>query len=391
MDAPRPPSRNEHGSAMLPFGVRRDHVEPLWDRIDRNRTKVAIFLVLFVLTTGASTALLTAIAMFLTGVVLVGPASTPVFFAAIPWVSLAAMLAACLGTAAYAARMMTHAERRLLRRFGAVRVETGESLEAKSALYDMALATGYEYPPPLWVIDGCDRINAFALGLDERSAAVGVTRGFLERLDAGEMRAVFANLMSRVRSGDTLWATAVSAIMGPIWKLRERQFRNEDEGDDGLFGARQESPFLSRDRAGGQLIYVVLFAVAVIVTELLMQGHERAARVAAEKADAEGMLLLKDPREMLRGLGTVLEANNTVLAAGEAYSMLFYCWAGFGFAPEDDPEMERVSRLREVLGPEGMVEDPPSSYRGLTPEERSSSAGAPKAPRLDGPGEGCAP
>jgi hypothetical protein len=39
-----------------------------------------------------------------------------------------------------------------------------------------------------------------------------------------------------------------------------------------------------------------------------------------------------------------------VPAAGDAYSMLFYCWAGFGYAPEDDPEMERIPRLREVLG-----------------------------------------
>lgn len=391
MDSLRPPSRKERGSATLPFGVGRDHVEPLWDRIERNRTKVAIFLVLFVLTTGVSTALLTAIAMFLAGVALVSSASTPVFFAAIPWVSLAAMLAACLGTTAYAARMMTHAERRLLQRFGAARVATGEALEAKSALYDMALATGYEYPPSLWVIDGCDRVNAFALGLDERSAAVGVTRGFMERLDAGEMRAVFANLMSRVRSGDTFWATAVSAIMGPIWRLRERQFRNEDEGEELLTVTREDDPTSGGGAAGGLPLYFAVFAVAVVVTELLMAGHERAALVAAEKADSEGMLLLKDPREMLRGLEKVLEANNTVLAAGEVYSMLFYCWAGFGFAPEDDPEMERVSRLREVVGPEGMVEDPRSSYRGLTPEERSALAGAPKAPRLDGPGEETAP
>jgi hypothetical protein len=36
-------------------------------------------------------------------------------------------------------------------------------------------------------------------------------------------------------------------------------------------------------------------------------------------------------------------------------SALFYCWAGFGYAPEDDPEMERLGRLREVLGAEGQT------------------------------------
>jgi hypothetical protein len=65
------------------------------------------------------------------------------------------------------------------------------------------------------------------------------------------------------------------------------------------------------------------------------------------------MLLLKDPQEMLAALAHTLEANNTVPGAGEAYSSLFYCWAGFGYAPEDDPEMQRLGRLREVLGAAG--------------------------------------
>jgi hypothetical protein len=89
------------------------------------------------------------------------------------------------------------------------------------------------------------------------------------------------------------------------------------------------------------------------------------------------MLLLKDPREMLRTLETVLRADNTVPSAGEAHSALFYCWAGFGYAPEDDPEFERLSRLREVLGVEGLVDGPESVSR-----KRVRDALAPAAPRV---------
>jgi hypothetical protein len=94
----------------------------------------------------------------------------------------------------------------------------------------------------------------------------------------------------------------------------------------------------------------ILGFLGVVLTELLMAGHERAAMAAAEKADAEGMLLLKDPQQMLTALADVLEANNTVPGAMESYSALFFCWAGFGYAPEEDPEMQRLGRLREVLG-----------------------------------------
>jgi hypothetical protein len=120
--------------------------------------------------------------------------------------------------------------------------------------------------------------------------------------------------------------------------------------------------------------------VAVILSEILMAGHQRSALLAAEKADAEGMMFLKDPRLMLRALEAVLERNNTVPSAGEAYSALFFCWAGFGYAPESDPEMERIDRLREVLGAEGSAPEP------AAPPERVTMAGAaPRPPRIDDP------
>jgi hypothetical protein len=95
------------------------------------------------------------------------------------------------------------------------------------------------------------------------------------------------------------------------------------------------------------------------------------------------MLLLKDPREMLRALEKVLLADNTVPSAGEAHSALFYCWAGFGYAPEDDPEFERLSRLREVLGIEGLVDGP----ERVSPK-RVREALTPTAPRMAPPEDG---
>ena len=76
-----------------------------------------------------------------------------------------------------------------------------------------------------------------------------------------------------------------------------------------------------------------------------------------------------------RAIEHVLERNNHVPAAGDAYSQLFFCWAGFGFAPEQDPEMRRVARLRETLGAEGAPYVPRPNVPGWPT--------APRAPRLD--------
>lgn len=340
--------------------ARRTHVEPLWDRIERNRLRVGAFVVLFVFAAGVSAALIVALGAALLGITLVAKAGLRDYFVAYPYLVAGALVLGAGLAIAHVVRMLRDPGRRLPRLFGAERSKTGTLPTTKSALHDMALAAGYAYPPPLWVIDDCDRVNAFALGFDERDAVVGVTRGFAERLSEDDQRAAFANLMARLRAGDTFAATVVSAIMGPIWAARAADLRKQEgrveEATAGLLTA--DAVVGGGRRSMGPAGLFILGFLAVVLTELLMTGHERAALAAAEKADAEGMLLLKDPTQMLTGLTHVLEANNTVPGAGEEYSMLFFCWAGFGYAPEDDPEMERVGRLREVLGAEGWGEVP---------------------------------
>jgi Zn-dependent protease with chaperone function len=344
------------GASVRRLAGRRDRVQPLWDRIDANRLKAGAFLVAFVLCAGLAAALFTGVAgVFVALVVLRGDPMVG-FLSALPAVTAGAVVLGAGLAIAHAVRVLAHPERRLPGQFGATCSQKGTFLETKSALHDMATAAGYPHSPQLWVIEECGRVNAFALGLKESRAVVGVTRGFAERLSPDDQRAAFANLMARLTSGDTLWATVISAVMGPIWAARAAQLRSQEAREEGrgeLVDLGETSYRAGDSRAAGVAGGFILGFFAVVLTELMMAGHERAAMVAAEKADAEGMLLLKDPRAMLGGLERILEVNNTVPGAGEEYSMLFYCWAGVGYAPEDDPEMERVGRLREVLGAEG--------------------------------------
>jgi Zn-dependent protease with chaperone function len=337
----------------LPEGVRRKRIEPLWARVDRNRVKFALFIVAYLASIAGSAALIAAVAGSLFGVFAVGSAGSVA-----PQTS--SLIALVVGSI-WVSIALTRSEKRLLGKLGAVLTTTGSYSATKYALKDMALAAGFPHAPPLWVIPDCARVNAFAIGRTSRTAVMGVTQGFAERLSPVDQRAVFANLMARLTNGDVRWATAVSSLVGPIWKLREDDLRR-DSGE--LPGAEDGSDLDARrlrrsgDAMVGALLYFTLYASIIVITELLLAGHQRSTMLTAEKADAEGMLLLKDPREMLSALETVLEADNTVPTAGEAHSGLFYCWAGFGYAPEDDPEFERLARLREVLGAEGLAVPP---------------------------------
>ncbi len=355
----------------LPPGVRGNRVEPLWNRVDRNRVKVALFSFAFSATMAFFASLVFMFAMVLLGVLL---SDLEIGL----WIATVGILfgfpIGFVVTLGWVIWRLARSERFLLKRIGARITAQGEIAAVKRVLKDMTIAVGFQHSPPLYIIE-VDKINAFAIGRSYSTAALGVTRGFVDRLTPDEQRAVFANLMARIRSLDTLYATAVSALMGPIWALRDHDLKMQDRD----WSDRQEQAYIttagSRTGSDAFAAWFVFYGFVVVVTEVLSWWHQKSAWLASEKADAEGMLLLKDPRSMLAALEHVLDADNFVPSAGDAYSQLFYCWAGFGFAPEDDPEFRRVSRLREVLGAEGLAQRPSPNLAGW--------AVPPVAPRLD--------
>lgn len=353
-------------------GVRPDRVEGLWQRVDRNRVRAVAFSAMFVLVVALLLSVLVSAGLFVAMLCVAAEAlrsgAALDVFGAMPLV-FGVALAITLGWTLW---RLTRSERVLLRRFGARIAPPGELVATKGVLKDVSIAAGFRYSPPLYVID-VDEVNAFALGRTHERAALGVTRGLVERIPLDEQRAVFANLMARIVTLDTLWATAVSVLMGPVWAMREHDLRADDEQVAGE--PHPEARERARAKAESAAAWALPYAVAVVITELLSWWHFESAWTASEKADAEGMLLLKDPRAMLRALSDVLDRDNLVSAAGDAFSQLFYCWAGFGFAPEDDPEFRRVARLREVLGAEGMAVEPPSAP--------APAALIPEAPRLE--------
>lgn len=334
-------------NAVAP-GVRVERIEPLERRVERNRWRFVGFMLAF--TTATAFFLFVALALVsLLVLTLVVGALAEAAPTALGWPLLAALVLSLALAWAWALARFARSEASLIKRLEARMPPGGSLLPTKSALRDMAIAAGLPITPPLYVID-TPKVNAFVLGRSAGKVRIGVTRGFLERVDTDEQRAVFANLIARVLSLDTLWATAVSALMGPIWAMRDYDLSYDpsDPLTDSRLGGRPRKP-LEDQRAGAFIAY----GAVVIITELLAWYHRKAAWAAAEKADAEGMLLLKDPHSMLRAIEHVLERDNYVPTAGDAYSQLFFCWAGYGFAPEQDPEMRRVARLRETLGAEG--------------------------------------
>jgi Zn-dependent protease with chaperone function len=357
----------------LPPGVRGDRIETLQARVAGNRWKFVAFTVAYVAAVAGSISSAVLLLVVLMPLITQSAGVAFAVLAQFPLIAKVTVAASVLAVSVWAGAALARCERTLLGRLGAEVPRPGTLEVTRSALKDMSLAAGFEHSPRLYVIE-TDRVNAFVLGRTRARAVVGVTRGFAERLSREDQRAVFANLLARVLSGDTLWATAVSALAGPVWALRDADLRRpqstiaEDEAGESANAIRTVS---ARHIGPPLLGWWIFQTFVVVVTEVLAYWHQELAWRAAEKADAEGMLLLRDPREMLAALENVLARNNHVPSAGDAYSQLFYCWSGFGFAPESDPEARRVARLREVLGAEGLAVLP-----------RPNVPDWPRAPRL---------
>lgn len=376
-------------------------VEPLWRRVERNRRRLALFTAGFLVASAIAAVLTVMPTLWLLSVFALGLAGTfadgtvaeqfrvlggaifahPVWFVA---------CASALGTFAGALHLQDALSRPLrlqLHAMGAKWVEFEQMRETRSALRDMAIAAGVTDPPPdLFVLDSTG-VNAFLIGRTGHQPLCVVTKALVRQFSADEQRAVFANLMSRYLAGDVQWATAVSAAMSPLWRWRDRD----------LYGGRSPEPvreqytYVAGDTRGVRYLSTVFeadtdhgeratltmlglgplglgaYAVAVIVSELVMSGHRSSQLIAAEKADAEGMLLLKEPVVMLRTLRKAVEADNRVRLGVPMYAGLFYIWAGDGLADDDDPEWQRVEHLRQVLGVEG-VEDREAEARRLVAE-----------------------
>jgi len=355
-------------------------MEPLWDRIDANRIRLAVFVFLFVVGSALGfMVFLVAPVVFVFVLQLLADSSTDAATDAFwSWV-LNAGLAFSAVASGWAAFTLLRSERWLIKRLAATLIPTGEHVETKMALKDMAIAAGLNVAPAMYLLD-TRATNAFVFAARRRRAVVGVTEGFLTKLTIHEQRAVFANLVARLRSGDTITSTGITALMWPVHAWRQSRFTADDARTAESFDLVSTRDVAQEAAVGtGGFIPFILFGMGfAIVSEFVAAGHRRAQLSSAEKADAEGMLLLKDPASMLDALSHCVELDNLVPTAGEAFAELFYCWTGVSTDDDEDPEWKRVARLREVLGVDG------ATWTRKACVYEAVGYAPPKPPRLDG-------
>jgi Zn-dependent protease with chaperone function len=350
-------------------------MEPLWVRVDRNRLRFIVFLVAFV--TGS--------AVLLTGAFVAVPGSliglvvdTPDYYSHLGLVVAGAIAVLLVLGGIAAGVQVSSAEHWVRSRFKGAPLDMDAHPALVRAVDEMSIAAGLPEPPRLLLLD-VSSVNACAIGASRRRPVIGVTRGFMDCFTPDEQRAVVATLLARITRGDILVGTALAALMGPLRYLRDLRKIGEMGGagdggcaseldgcGDGCVGGGEPGCGDGGDGCAGAVLWV-LFGVlvaaltwaAITVAAWLVTFWGRALhRTGHEKADAEGMLLLKHPQPMLSALRKAVTSSNEIADGDPSYDGIFY--ASTSGTPEiEGVERRRFDRLREVVGVEGMEAELP--------------------------------
>lgn len=147
----------------------------------------------------------------------------------------------------------------------------------------LSIAAGKSVPK-IYIIE-TDVPNAFAAGRNPKHAAIGVTRGLLNRLDRLELEGVIAHEMAHINNYDVLLATVAVIMAGTIVFLAHifRRMMWFGGGGRGRRGSR----------GGGQaqlialLLLVVLAILAPIFAQLLRFAISRQREFLADATAAD--------------------------------------------------------------------------------------------------------
>ena len=227
-----------------------------------------------------------------------------------------------------------------------------EDLQERRALHiteGLAVSAGLSRVPQLYIIPS-DVPNAFASGLSEKDAFIGVTSGLLEMMDDQELEGVIAHEFGHIIHRDIMLNQLVVALISSLLILA---LILERAGLTSLTGGRRRN---SGGSGGGAFVIVMILLplvvrpLATLLAHLLQMAISRQREFAADAAAVrlcsynEG---LARALEKLGGKKTLSKDEINSLGGGNLAAM-YISFPGEGLFSTHPPIEKRVERLRNM-------------------------------------------
>jgi heat shock protein HtpX len=230
---------------------------------------------------------------------------------------------------------------------GAHEVSPEEEPVLHNVVEEMAIASGL--PKPRLVVIETDAMNAFATGMSQDRAALGVTRGLLKGLARDELQGVVGHEMGHIANWDTRYMTAVAILVGLIVLVADGIRRSLFYAS--LGGGRR------RDRRGGGagplIIILVVFSILAPIAAMLVRFA--VSRQREYLADATSVRFTRNPTGLIRALRKLEAAAEPFHGANRATQHMFIVnpFRNFGegasaLMATHPPIAKRIERLQNL-------------------------------------------
>jgi heat shock protein HtpX len=209
---------------------------------------------------------------------------------------------------------------------------------------EMAIAAGL--PKPKVAVIETDVPNAFATGMEPKNAAIGVTRGLLQKLNREELQGVIGHEMGHIANWDIRYMTAVAILVGLIALVCDVARRMLWFGG----GSRRG------DRKGGNAVLLIIFVVFAVLAPIAAQLVRFAvSRQREYLADATSVRLTRNPLGLIGALEKLAAEQRPFAGANRATQHMFIVnpFKAFGIDSSallstHPPLEKRIERLQNL-------------------------------------------
>ena len=187
-------------------------------------------------------------------------------------------------------------------------LERRENMRVYNLTENLCMSVGMTMPK-LYIIES-DALNAFASGINEKTFAVTLTRGIINRLNDEELEGVIAHELTHIRNRDVRLLIVTIVFVGIFATIADfalRMFLN---------GSMSSSRSRKNDKGGGALVLLIILLVAGAIYFLSILFKLALSRSREYMADAGAVeltrnsLALASALKKISGHSTIRDVQN---------------------------------------------------------------------------------